>query len=52
MFGDEIVESRGEFSLVRVCSRSARPLLVELTVPIGAFGVLIGRIAENLSPRI
>jgi len=32
--GDEMVETRGEFSLERVWSRSVRPALVEATDPI------------------
>ena len=46
-FGDDRVDSRGELSLVRVWSRSERPLLVEATLvegtdPINAFVNNIG----------
>ena len=40
--GEDSVDASGEFSLVRVWSRSERPLFVEATDPINAFVLLIG----------
>ena len=59
MPGEDRVDSKGEFSLVRVCSRSERPLFVaavpvaagleEAMDPINAFLIYIGSQGQSFS---